>query len=166
MFSYSVSHENMGNCIHTLAGSQDNTVDIPSGHRADCLGFLSQQGLEIFCSQKPSRLPLGPTQFPIWWTLFFSLLFSTLSLFCFSLSLFSFLSLCLFFSFFLSLSLCLFFLFFFLCLFFYFSSPQGSSRWCMMAITHCHPVPRIRMYGVIPLFPLYAFMACSWTTVP
>jgi len=28
----------------------------------------------------------------------------------------------------------------------------------MMLITHLHPVPKLRMTGVVPLLPMYAFM--------
>jgi len=58
-----------------------------------------------------------------------------------------------------------FFLFpFCLSLFLFFLSP-GVEQWCVMAITYCPPAPRIRMSGVTPLLPLYAFVACLWTTV-
>ena len=33
----------------------------------------------------------------------------------------------------------------------------------MQLTTHLHAVPRLRMSGVIPLLPLYDFMACTGT---
>jgi hypothetical protein len=45
-------------------------------------------------------------------------------------------------------------------------SPMGQADGAWWLISHCHPAPRMRMSGVVPLLPLYAFKACSWTTVP
>ena len=36
---------------------------------------------------------------------------------------------------------------------------RGYSDWGVASTTHLHLVPRFRMSGAIPLFPLHAFMA-------
>ena len=40
---------------------------------------------------------------------------------------------------------------------------RKSSR-RVMAATHPHLLPRLRMSGVVPLLPPYAFMACTVTS--
>jgi hypothetical protein len=36
--------------------------------------------------------------------------------------------------------------------------PQGKSGWGVKLTAHLHLVPRLRMYGAIPLLPQYVFM--------
>jgi hypothetical protein len=46
------------------------------------------------------------------------------------------------------------------------SRVTGESGWDVNLTTHLNLVPRLRMSGAIPLLPIYAFMACTRTTVP